>query len=269
MKLRLVSYNIHRAIGTDRRFRPERIKQILLSHQADVLLLQEVDFGVPRSRRMDMSARLAADLGYDYRAAGYNVRLREGMYGNATLSRLPIRDSRNINLTVGRRKRRGCQHTTVEVRGENGESRQVEIFNLHLGLSARERRQQLGLLVSAPEFASLSPSSACIIAGDFNDWRSKLHQPMINALGFRCATSKNGDSGVDTGLKTYPAFSPQGPLDRVYYRGDLELIRAYRCRHQTSKVASDHLPIIVDLDLSGARDGAGQELPRAARVTPA
>ena len=116
MKLRLVSYNIHRAIGTDRRFRPERIKQSLLSHQADVLLLQEVDFGVPRSRRMDMSARLAADLGYEYRATGYNVRLREGMYGNATLSRLPIRDSRNINLTVGRRKRRGCHRLKSSVR---------------------------------------------------------------------------------------------------------------------------------------------------------
>ena len=62
MKLRVVSYNIHRAIGTDRRFRPDRVARILSSPEADVLLLQQVDLGVPRSRRLAMSAPLAAAL---------------------------------------------------------------------------------------------------------------------------------------------------------------------------------------------------------------
>lgn len=245
MKLRFVTYNIHRAIGTDRRFRPQRIVDILSEHRADVLLLQEVDFGVPRSRRMDMSARLAEELGYSFRAAGYNVQLREGMYGNATLTNLPIVEQGNIDLTVGRRKKRGCLHTVLDVGG----SRRMPVFNLHLGLSARERRQQLGLLVSSPEFTAVNGSEPCVVAGDFNDWRSRLYRPLVRALRFECATGANGSGSSPTTLKTYPAFSPQGPLDQVYYRGDLELMNAYRCRHQLSKLASDHLPVIVDFDL--------------------
>lgn len=252
MRLRIVSYNIHRAIGTDRRFRPDRVAGILSSHRADILLLQEVDFGVPRSRRMDMSQRLADDLGYKYRAAGYNVRLREGMYGNATLTNWPIVRERNIDLSVGRKKRRGCQYTLLEIpNGASGPLR-LDVFNLHLGLSARERRQQLGLLVSSKEFSTLDPEDACVLGGDFNDWRSQLQLPLTKALQFRCATSVNGSGQVDRNLKTYPAFSPRGPLDRLYFRGDLELVNVYRCRHQVSKVASDHLPIIVDLEFERA-----------------
>lgn len=249
MKLRFVSYNIHRAIGTDRRFRPERIASILDSHRADVILLQEVDAGVPRSRRMNVARVLADELGYEFVAVGLNVRLREGRYGNATLSRHPIRRSRNINLSVGRKKSRGCQHATVEL-SANGMSRELEVFNLHLGLSARERRQQLGLLVSAREFSSLDVSTPCVVGGDFNDWRSQLQEPFVSALNFRCATARHESSPVDSCLKTYPAFSPQGALDRIYYRGGLSLQSAYRCRHQVSKVASDHLPIIVEFELN-------------------
>ena len=251
MRLRVVSYNIHRAIGTDRRFRPDRVAEILSSHRADVLLLQEVDFGVPRSRRMDMSAQLAEDLGYEYRAAGYNVQLREGMYGNATLTNYRIVGQRNINLSVGRRKRRGCQYIRVEIPNGTSTPVSLEVFNLHLGLSARERRQQLGLLVSSREFSTLGRESACIVGGDFNDWRSQLQLPLTNALGFRCATSGSGEEVGSGNLKTYPAFSPRGALDRLYFRGGLEPVSVFRCRHQESKVASDHLAIIVDFEVNG------------------
>ncbi len=249
-ELRVVTYNIHRAIGTDRRFRPQRIVDILSEHRADVLLLQEVDFGVPRSRRMDMSARLADELGYSFRAAGYNVQLREGMYGNATLTNLPIVEQRNIDLTVGRKKKRGCLYTVLELDGGAEETRRLTVFNLHLGLSSRERRQQLGLLVSSPEFSALDGEQPCVLAGDFNDWRSRLYHPLVRALRFDCATGSNGSDGSPAVLKTYPAFSPQGPLDQVYYRGGLELVNAYSCRHQLSKLASDHLPVITDFALS-------------------
>jgi endonuclease/exonuclease/phosphatase family metal-dependent hydrolase len=48
MLLKVLTYNIHRAIGVDRRFRPSRIVEILAHHDADIALLQEVDEGVPR-----------------------------------------------------------------------------------------------------------------------------------------------------------------------------------------------------------------------------
>lgn len=125
MRFRLLTYNIHRAIGVDRRFRPERIIRILGSHEADIVLLQEVDDGVPRSRAMDLARELAAALGYAHLAVGHNVTLRKGRYGNATLSRHPILRERNIDLTIGMWKRRGCQHTAIvlEGHGSRGDSR--------------------------------------------------------------------------------------------------------------------------------------------------
>ena len=248
MRLRLVTYNIHRAIGMDRRFRPDRIAGILADHDADVVLLQEVDEGVPRSRELNLASELALDLGYPYYALGHNVSLRRGWYGNATLSRYPIRRERNIDLTVGRRKRRGCQHTTLEVEKITGHHHRLEIFNLHLGLSARERQKQAGVLARSREMVHLSPDVACVLGGDFNDWRSMLRAFFVEGLGFHCATDRQRRNGPRA-IRTYPSLSPRGGLDRVYFRGPLRLLRAYRCRHRTSKVASDHLPLIVDLEL--------------------
>ena len=186
LRLRVVSYNIHRAIGVDRRFRPERIAAILMDHDADIALLQEVDEGVPRSRELDLARELASAAGYRYLAVGHNVSLRKGRYGNATLSRHPIASQRNIDLTIGIRKRRGCQHTAIDLTTPSGRCRRLEVFNLHLGLSARERKQQIGLLLASSEFADLDQRSACLVAGDFNDWRSLL-RPVFDMVGFRCA----------------------------------------------------------------------------------
>lgn len=247
MRFRIVSYNIHRAIGVDRRFLPERIATILSDHDPDVALLQEVDDGVPRSRELNLARELADATGYPHLAVGHNVRLRKGRYGNATLSRHPIVAQRNIDLTIGIRKRRGCQHTRIEVRGPRGRRRKVELFNLHLGLSARERKQQLGLLLASAEFADLDQRARCVVAGDFNDWRSLLRPVFTDMLGFHCATDRA--SGDHRALLTYPAFFPQGGLDRIYYRGRLRHHGTRVCRLKLSKVASDHLPVVADFEL--------------------
>jgi len=246
LKIRVLSYNIHRAIGFDRRFKPERIVEILRGHNADIVLLQEVDEGVPRSRELKLAKEIADTLGYAYYAMGHNVSLRKGRYGNATLSRFPILRERNIDLTVGIRKRRGCQHTTIDI---DGGKHLLEVFNLHLGLSAKERQKQAGILARSKEYESLDMSTPCLIGGDFNDWRSLLRALFIEGLEFRCATDKNNSHGLPKALKTFPSFSPRGGLDRLYYRGKLKLISAKRCRYKVSKIASDHLPIITDFKL--------------------
>ena len=250
MKFRILSYNIHRAIGFDRRFAPERIIEILTEHNADIVLLQEVDEGAPRSRELKLAKELADALGYPYFAMGHNVSLRKGRYGNATLSRFPILRERNIDLTVGKRKRRGCQHTTIELGEKPNDKKQLEVFNLHLGLSARERQKQAGILSHSEEFSSLSMEMPCIVGGEFNDWRSLLRAFYVEGLGFKCATDVKSSSGKTKAIKTYPSFSPKGGLDRVYYRGGLELASVKRCRLKTSKIASDHLPIIADFVLT-------------------
>jgi endonuclease/exonuclease/phosphatase family metal-dependent hydrolase len=243
MEFRILSYNIHRAIGVDRLFRPERVASNIRYHQPDIVLLQEVDDGVPRSRGLNLARELAGALELPHFALGSNVSLRKGTYGNATLSRFPIVRERNIDLSIGPLKRRGCQHTTLALGEPGDESRLLEIFNLHLGLSAAEREQQAGLLVRSREFPGLEHGPPCIVGGDFNDWRSRLRPIFTEVFCFSCASE--GSSVASLPMKTYPSFSPRGALDRFYYR-DLDLVRARRCRLGLSRVASDHLPIIAD-----------------------
>jgi endonuclease/exonuclease/phosphatase family metal-dependent hydrolase len=245
--LKVLTYNIHRAIGVDRRFRLDRIAKVLKHYDADVVFLQEVDADAPRSRRLDLALELAHVLDYSSYAVGHNVELRRGRYGNATLSRYPILCERNIDLTIGSRKRRGCMYTSIQVTLETDRTVSVESFNLHLGLSLLERVQQIGLLARSNEFRSLNQNRPCIVAGDFNDWRNILSPIFLDILNFQSTTkSKRGSL---QSIRTYPSFSPQGALDKIYYRGSIHMIAVHRCRMRISKVASDHLPIIVDFEL--------------------
>ena len=247
MILKILTYNIHRAIGVDRRFRLERIVEIIGHYSPDIALLQEVDDGAPRSDHLNLAAELALALQYPHLAVGHNVRLRRGRYGNATLSRWPIVRERNIDLTVGDRKPRGCQHTTIQIDPPRGDIHELDVFNLHLGLSARERSWQIGVLARSQELKALPETAPCIIGGDFNDWRYLLQAAIVGLLGFKCATERS--IGATQCIRTYPSFSPAGGLDRIYVRGPLRVVSARVCRLAVSKVASDHLPIIVELEL--------------------
>ena len=240
--LRVITYNIHRAIGVDRRFRPQRIVDILRYYDADIVMLQEVDEGAPRSRELNLAKELAEAAGYPHFALGHNVSLKRGRYGNATLSRFPILRERNIDLSIAESWiRRGCQHTTLEL---NGKGSHLEVFNLHLGLSARERKKQIELLKRSAEFNGVAGDTPVLVAGDFNDWRSLLLPEFTNGLGFGCATERK--RGPYRCIPTYPSFSPQGGLDRIYHRGPLELVSVHSCRMQVARVASDHLPIVAE-----------------------
>jgi len=243
MKIKIASYNIHRAIGLDRRFKPKRIVSILNEINADIVLLQEVDEGVPRSRELNLAKEIAQQCHYPYYKLGHNVTLKKGYYGNATLSRFPITKERNINLTIDNKKRRGCQHTLLTIADT-----QLDVFNLHLGLSAKERQKQAGLLLRSLEYQQLSADNPCIIAGDFNDWRSLLRAFFIEGMGFKCATDKSEERG-EVALKTFPSFAPKGGLDRIYYRGKIKFIKAKRYKKKGAKIASDHLPIFAEFEV--------------------
>ena len=249
MLFKVLSYNIHRAIGVDRRFQPGRIIDILRHHDADVVLLQEVDDGVPRSRELDLAKEIAEASGYEHRAVGHNVSLRKGRYGNALLSRWPIEIQRNIDLSIGSRKRRGCLHTRLRASRPHSAEHRLDVFNLHLGLSARERQHQIGALARAHEFTDVSQEVACLLAGDFNDWLAQLHPVVREILGFKSATQHR--FGYQATIRTYPSFSPTGALDKIYYRGGLRLIAARSCRLAVSRIASDHLPIVAEFELTG------------------
>ncbi len=108
------------------------------------------------------------------------------------------------------------------------------------------------------------------MGGDFNDWRSLVQPASRLSSGF--ARANGGDSGAERRVKTYPSFFPQGPLDRIYFRGPFRLLAARPCRLGLCRVASDHLPLVADLEIHSmsATDPTPrrfQELLDAARAT--
>ncbi len=236
-----MTYNIHKAIGgVDRRYRPQRVVETLARYEPDLVLLQEVDDGVPRSRRHCQIDLLGDALELPHRAFQPNVKLRQGVYGNAILSRFPLSDVTNIDLTVPLKKRRRALVIHATVRGE-GHSHRLLIANLHLGLAGFERTVQLRKLLQSKILLGAHHETPVIVAGDFNDMYGRSGKRLLEPAGFVSATQR---------VKTFPAILPLRPLDRVYFRGRVELLRAFAARSALARQASDHLPLIADFRLT-------------------
>ncbi len=252
----MLTYNIHKAIGVDGKFRPDRIIAVLGHHDADIVLLQEVDRGVPRSNHHDLASLIAQSLRYQYRASGMNVFLKRGRYGNTTLTRFPIDRQRNIDLTVSWRKRRGAQHTSITI-ARNGIQATLDVFNVHLGLSAMERRRQVADLLESSQITRLGCDHPCIIAGDMNDWRGMLKRQRFAKHGFTCATNRR--PGSRWAIRTFPSVAPTGGLDKIFFRGRLKPIRVFRSRLLLAQEASDHLPVIADFEILADASSNGHD----------
>lgn len=246
LRFRVLTYNIHKAVGVDRRFDPQRIADVIAHHDADIVLLQEVDRRPPRTGGPDLASHICRLLNYPYRASSMNVHRRTWQYGNATLSRFPMGRARNIDLTLRWRKRRGAQHTRLHLPLGTRDVA-LDVFNVHLGLSAGERQQQVARLLASPDVRHLDPAAACLIAGDMNDWRGLLRKSRFLPAGFSCATTRG--NGSTWSIRTYPSFAPAGGLDKIFYRGELQLIGAHPSRLRIARVASDHLPVMADFEV--------------------
>ena len=156
-----------------------------------------------------------------------------GRYGNAMLSRHPIRDTRLIELAMPLAKRRGVLHAHCDVRG-----RSVHLFNVHLGLAHFLRVRQLRRFLQSRPLVDLDPREPVILAGDFNDVGARLSRKHLAPAGFRPMPRK---------LRTFPSWAPIGRLDWVYVRGDIDITDVHRPEARQARWASDHLPVVADV----------------------
>ncbi|MCX4242383.1 endonuclease/exonuclease/phosphatase family protein [Paraliomyxa miuraensis] len=244
MRLRALSYNIHKCIGgIDRRYQPERVIATIAHYAPDLVMLQEVDAGAKRSGGHRQADMLAEALGLRHHAWFPNVFLRSGgAYGNAVLSRFPCRTAFNMDLSLAGRKARSVLHTVVRIR-VGSRSRTVHVFNLHLGLRQDERRRQLVRFLGSHPFAHMHARTPVIVAGDFNDVYGTLGARLLVPAGFRAMPSAPN---------TFPAYAPLRPLDAFFVRGDVQIRRVARGEISMARRASDHLPLVVDLELANA-----------------
>lgn len=246
MKLRILSYNIHKCIGgLDRRYRPERIVETIGHYEPDIVMMQEVDRDAKRSNNHHQSEVLAEMLGLAHSCWYPNVNVRGGgQYGNAILSRFPLTDSHNIDLTTPPKKKRsvvyGRHRIVLPASSKSHHTRTVHLFNMHLGLSQIERKIQLRKFLDCHPFKGLHEDTPIIVGGDLNDVYGNLGSKLLAPVGFRT---------IKKALATFPAYAPMRALDGLYVRGNVDLITLKRSRLKIARQASDHLPLIADLEI--------------------
>lgn len=231
--VRVATYNIHRARGLDGRTMLERIAAVLAGIDADIVALQEVVGASPM--KPGQAAELGAALGMGWVMAPTG-HVRTALFGNVVLSRFPVRQHVQYDLTWKTCEHRGAQRVDIAIDDDT-----LHLYNVHLGTSLLERRHQAARLATlVHDRRVVAPK---IVLGDFNEWARGLGATDI--LGQRL-------QGIDLSKhlrrrRTYPGFFPILHLDHIYYEGRVEVLKVTLPRDRMAKMASDHLPLVADL----------------------
>lgn len=226
MSLRIATYNVHGGVGLDRRYDPGRVARVIAELDVDVIALQELQ-SRDDSNMLDILQRATTM----YAVAATTFRTKFGDFGNGLLSRFPVVSNERIDLSIRGREPRNAIDAHLDCNGVA-----LRIIATHLGLQSSERRDQSTRLIAALKARA---SSTQVLLGDINDWT--LPNQTVRAL--------HAHFGESPAHATFPSLLPVVALDRIWVSAPSTLVRVHAHRSRTARVASDHLPLVADLDL--------------------
>lgn len=251
MKLHVATYNIHKGVSWfAQQPRIHDIRTALESLDADLLFLQEVqgqhDRHAARHAHWPKQGQHDFLAGERHQAAyGMNAVYQYGHHGNALLSRFPILHNKNQDVSDHRFEERGILHCIVQT-----PLQKVHCYVVHFGLFAGSRRRQTDLLIRTIHDET-PPDAPLVIAGDFNDWRNHLSEPLHKALDVVEVfehLSILSPHKPHKAAKTFPVGAPLFALDRIYVRG-IQIKSAQVLKGTPWRNLSDHAPLTADLEL--------------------
>ena len=225
MRLRLATYNIHDCVGGDGHYAPQRVLEVLREIGADIVALQEV--GSARVPGVDLLEELGRAMALTAVAGSTLLRATGCRFGNGVLTRLPVQQVKRVDITRPGREPRGAIVLELEQGGQP-----LQLIATHLGLNAAERRAQVRVLLTL-----LDTSSPLALLGDMNEWfpwgrplrwlQARLH-PMPS-------------------VPTFPAQAPMFALDRIWVHPRSALCNLRVHHSELAYFASDHLPLVADV----------------------
>jgi endonuclease/exonuclease/phosphatase family metal-dependent hydrolase len=250
-QLGVVTYNIHKGFSQfRRRMMLYELREQLRLLDADIVFLQEVQGEhTLYAERIDnwpdepQHDFLAAEV-WQSTVYASNVMYQHGHHGNAILSRFPISQAFNQDVTHWRFERRGLLHCAI---GVPGWPAPVHCVCVHLSLFARSRRRQMEALAKHLENV-VDGDSPLIVAGDFNDWRNEADAHLARHLGL----AEIFEGAAETSrapVRSFPARRPVLRLDRIYVRGLSVRQAGVHAGEPWSKI-SDHAALSALLNLS-------------------
>ena len=215
--LSIATYNIHKGFSHfNRRVVLHELRERLRELNADIVFLQETQGEhtrhVERYHNYPCIAQheFIAEEIWPHCAYGKNSVYEAGHHGNAILSRFPILQFLNKDVSAHRFERRGLLHCEIDLSG----SQRVHCLCVHFGLFAKGRREQTRMLIEHVK-NNIPAGMPLIIAGDFNDWRNQMSHTLEHELEVRDVFHLQGGRPA----RSFPAGLPVFRLDRIYVRG--------------------------------------------------
>ena len=240
---RLLTYNVHRCVGTDRRLDVGRIVEVIAEHDPDIVCLQELDVGRMRTGLVDQAEFIAAGLDMSFHFNPAMV-VEAEEYGDALLTRHPERLIRKGALPSIRGipglEPRGAIWAAIEIEGVT-----LNVINTHLGLVPREQRLQAAALTGKEWLSDPRCVGPTILTGDFN--ATSITRP-YQTLTRRLADCQR-QLGLRSTVKTFPSGFPAIRIDHAFVSDEVRVTRVQAPYSPLARVASDHLPLIIDFEL--------------------
>ncbi|PLX88946.1 MAG: endonuclease [Desulfuromonas sp.] len=224
--LRLATWNIHMAIGSDGQRDLSRIIRVIRQLQVAVIGLQEVDNQIEKDR--DDLQILAEQTGMEV-IAGPTMQRTRSDYGNALLTQLPVHKVERHDLSFKQREPRGLLIVELDWQGHP-----LLAAVTHLGLRPGERRNQVRRLCS---YLAEEEQKPLVLMGDFNEW-------FIWGRPLRWLQKHFGKISSPA---TFPARWPVFQLDHILVDPPDCLVEKSVYRESPAKEASDHLPLVAEL----------------------
>ena len=244
--IKILTINTHKGFTAfNRRFSLPALRDALRATLADVVCLQEVSGehqtlsreipGWPTTSHYEY---LADTVWRDY-AYGRNAVYPEGHHGNAVLSRFPIEYSENIDVSIEGHEQRGLLYCRIALPGQAGP---LHVICVHLGLKEAHRQAQLNKLWDV--IRQLPDNAPLVVAGDFNDWRQRLHPRLHGCDGIEEVFSRE----FGRPARTFPVWQPLLRLDRIYVR-HVQQCQPLPFSSRPWRGLSDHAPLAVEISL--------------------
>jgi endonuclease/exonuclease/phosphatase family metal-dependent hydrolase len=240
---RLLTYNVHRCTGLDSRTSPERIAEVIAQASPDIVALQEIDVRRARTGHVDQADMIARALDMRFHFSTVLRTEDEEGYGDVIMTALPMQLVRAARLPGRPRipgvERRGALWVRVEVDGMP-----LQVITTHLGLTARERRIQVDALLAEEWLGHPDCTEPLVLLGDFNAVpRSRAYRRL--ALHLRDAQA----IAAGRTRPTFPSRLPVLPLDHLFVSPSLRVSEAAVINSPLARVASDHLPVVIAVEM--------------------
>ena len=241
---RLITYNVHRCVGVDRRLDVDRIAAVIAEHEPDIVCLQELDVGRARTGHVDQARAIADRLSMSFRFHPA-MTVEAELYGDAILTHHPEALVRTGALPtvagVPGLEPRGALWSRIEIDGVS-----LNVINTHLGLMPREQRLQAAALIGRDWVGSCT--GATILTGDFNPTSLTRPYQILN----RRLSDAQRLLDLRPSVKTFPSAFPAIRIDHLFVSPQVRPIQVFAPFSPLARMASDHLPLVFDFELQPA-----------------